>query len=42
MRIGCPAISRTEKGIVVNSSMCNGCGLCASYCKFDSIKKVGR
>lgn len=42
MRIGCPAISRTEKGIVINSSMCNGCGLCASYCKFDSIKKVGR
>lgn len=42
MRIGCPAISRTEKGIVINSSMCNGCGLCASYCKFDSIKKVER
>ena len=40
MKIGCPAISKTEKGVKINPSMCNGCGLCASYCKFSAIEKV--
>ncbi len=42
MKIGCPAISKTEKGIKIDPFMCNGCGLCASYCKFGAIKKVDR
>ena len=40
MKIGCPAISKTEKGVVIDASMCNGCGLCQSYCKFNAIEKV--
>lgn len=41
LRIGCPAITKTEDGkIKINKAMCNGCGLCRSYCKFDAIEKV--
>ena len=41
LKIGCPAITKTEDGkIKINTSMCNGCGLCMSYCKFDAIEKV--
>ena len=41
LKIGCPAITKTEDGkIKINTSMCNGCGLCMSRCKFDAIKKV--
>ncbi len=41
LKIGCPAITKTEDGkIKINASMCNGCGLCMSRCKFDAIKKV--
>lgn len=43
LKIGCPAITKTEDGkIKINKSMCNGCGLCQSYCKFNAINKVGR
>ena len=43
MKIGCPAITKTGEGkIKINPTMCNGCGLCASYCKFNAIEKVGR
>lgn len=42
MKIGCPAISVNEEGnVVVDQSLCNGCGLCASMCKFGALKKVG-
>ncbi|MBR2441968.1 MAG: indolepyruvate ferredoxin oxidoreductase subunit alpha [Clostridia bacterium] len=42
MKIGCPAISKTAEGIKIDPSACNGCGLCASYCKFGAIGKVER
>ncbi|MBQ8881859.1 MAG: 4Fe-4S binding protein, partial [Clostridia bacterium] len=43
LKIGCPAITKTADGkIKIDTTMCNGCGLCASYCKFDAIKKVKR
>jgi indolepyruvate ferredoxin oxidoreductase alpha subunit len=42
MKIGCPAISKTAEGIKIDPSACNGCGLCASYCKFGAIEKVER
>ena len=42
MKIGCPAISKVDGVPQINAAMCNGCGLCASYCKFDAIKKVDR
>lgn len=41
LKIGCPAITRQPDGTVkIDQTMCNGCGLCASYCKFNAISKV--
>lgn len=38
MKIGCPALTKNADGTVkIDSTMCNGCGLCASYCKFGAI-----
>ena len=43
LKIGCPALTKTADGkIKINATMCNGCGLCASYCKFNAINKVER
>ena len=43
MKIGCPAMSRGEDGKVrIDATMCNGCGLCRNYCKFNAIKVVER
>lgn len=41
MRPGCPAITKKSDGrIEINDTMCNGCGLCNSLCKFGAIKQV--
>ncbi len=41
LKIGCPAITKAADGTVqIDKTMCNGCGLCAQYCKFDAIKRV--
>ena len=42
MKIGCPAISKGSDGLSIDSSLCNGCGLCTKVCKFDSIKVVAK
>ena len=43
LKIGCPAMSKGADGkVVINESMCNGCGLCLGYCKFDAIRKEER
>ena len=43
MKIGCPALTKNKDGFVkIDFSMCNGCGLCASKCKFDAIEKKER
>ena len=43
LKIGCPALTRAADGTVkIDETMCNGCGLCRSYCKFDAIDLVGR
>ena len=42
MKIGCPAMTRGKDGkIVIDETMCNGCGLCKNYCKFGAIETVG-
>ena len=41
MRTGCPAISFKEGHVIIDQSMCNGCGLCYQVCKFNAIEKVG-
>ena len=41
LSIGCPTITKTSDGkISIDQSMCNGCGLCKNYCKFNAINKV--
>ncbi len=40
LKIGCPAITKGENGISIDPTMCNGCGLCKSYCKFNAIETV--
>ena len=41
MKIGCPAITKQADGTVkIDKTMCNGCGLCKSYCKFSAIETV--
>lgn len=37
MKLGCPAIVRTDKGIVIDPVQCTGCGLCAEVCPFGCI-----
>ena len=35
---GCPAITKNDAGdIVIDDTMCNGCGLCMQRCKFGAI-----
>ena len=42
MKLGCPAIAKTNGQIAIDPSACNGCGLCQSYCKFGARGKVER
>lgn len=43
LKIGCPALTKNADGTIkIDETMCNGCGLCMSYCKFDAISKVAR
>ena len=40
MKLGCPAITATEKGIKIDPNQCNGCGLCMNVCPFGAIEKA--
>ena len=43
LKIGCPAITKNANGTVkIDETMCNGCGLCTSYCKFSALEKVAK
>ena len=43
MKIGCPAMTRGKDGkVLIDATMCNGCGLCKNYCKFGAIETVER
>ncbi len=42
MKPGCPAMTRNADGTIhIDDTMCTGCGLCESLCKFDAIELVG-
>lgn len=41
MKPGCPAMTKNEDGTIhIDDTMCTGCGLCESLCKFDAIELV--
>lgn len=41
LKPGCPALTKGEDGtIFIDETMCNGCGLCMTLCKFDAIEEV--
>ena len=43
LKIGCPAITKNDDGTIkIDATMCNGCGLCKNYCKFNAIETVVR
>lgn len=37
MRLGCPAISRGEKGVKIDPIQCVGCEVCAQVCPFGAL-----
>ncbi len=41
MKLGCPAISWDGENIKIDTTQCNGCGLCVNVCPFGAIEKVG-
>ena len=40
MKIGCPAISATSGKVVIDDTLCVGCGLCKKMCGFGAIKST--
>lgn len=41
MKPGCPAMTKNPDGTIhIDDTMCTGCGLCASLCKFNAIELV--
>jgi len=41
LKTGCPALTFRDGVVSIDSSMCNGCGLCKQVCPFKAIEKVG-
>ena len=39
MKLGCPAITVKDDKVVIDSTQCNGCGLCINVCPFGAIEK---
>ena len=41
MKLGCPAIRKTETGVCVDETQCVGCGLCENLCPFGALRSKG-
>ena len=39
LKLGCPAISFDGENVKIDTTQCNGCGLCVNLCPFNAIKK---
>jgi len=39
MKLGCPAITVKDDKVVIDTTQCNGCGLCVNVCPFGAIEK---
>lgn len=40
MKLGCPAISVVDGNIKIDTTQCNGCGLCINVCPFGAIEQA--
>lgn len=41
LKPGCPAMTKAKNGtVIINDTMCTGCGLCDTLCHFGAIQKV--
>ncbi|MGN0368729.1 MAG: indolepyruvate ferredoxin oxidoreductase subunit alpha [Wujia sp.] len=38
MKLGCPAISMKDNKVVIDETLCVGCGVCKQLCKFDALE----
>ena len=36
--LACPAISKDSGKIAIDSSMCDGCGVCIQVCKYGALE----
>ncbi len=41
LKLGCPAISKTDEKVKIDSLLCTGCKLCLKVCNLGAIKRVG-
>jgi indolepyruvate ferredoxin oxidoreductase alpha subunit len=41
LRLGCPAISKKDGKMLIDATVCTGCGLCPEVCAFGAIEKAG-
>ncbi len=40
MKVGCPAIIKTETGVRIDPTQCVGCGMCTQLCHFGALKSA--
>ncbi len=40
--LGCPALLKSGEGLKIDETLCIGCGVCYSICKFDAIERRGK
>jgi len=41
MKLGCPAMIKVGKKVIINPTQCVGCKLCMAVCPQQAISKVG-
>jgi indolepyruvate ferredoxin oxidoreductase alpha subunit len=41
LKLGCPAISKKDGNMMIDATVCTGCGLCPGVCAFGAIEKAG-
>jgi indolepyruvate ferredoxin oxidoreductase alpha subunit len=41
LKLGCPAISKKDGKMMIDATVCTGCGLCPEVCAFGAILKAG-